>query len=221
MLEAATPLAKEDPECAAVVLDAARARGRDDPRPAPRSPASAATRPAFARSSPHRDGEEAIEGSASSGRGRPPRRTSTVSASRRRGIKHEPRGILVDKGLRTTNKRVFAIGDVARAACNSPTSANYHAGLVIRNALFRLPVARQRRTRAARDLHRPGAGACRPDRGAGARAPHADPRCCAGPIHENDRAQAERETSGHIKVVTTDRRPHSRRDHRRRGGRAN
>ena len=31
VLEAATPLAKDDPECAAIVLDAARARGRRDP----------------------------------------------------------------------------------------------------------------------------------------------------------------------------------------------
>ena len=32
VLEAAAPLAKDDPECAAIVLDAARARGRRHPQ---------------------------------------------------------------------------------------------------------------------------------------------------------------------------------------------
>ena len=39
------------------------------------------------------------------------------------------------------------------------------------------------------------------------------------PYHENDRAQAERETHGHIKVVTDREGPDSRRHHRRRRGR--
>ena len=33
--------------------------------------------------------------------------------------------------------------------------------------------------------------------------------CCAGPIAENDRAMAERADRGHIKVVTSQRRPMS------------
>ena len=60
--------------------------------------------------------------------------------------------------------------------------ANHQAGLVIRNALFRLPVNDERRRRPARDLHRSGACPCRPDRGAGARARTAPSACCAGPI---------------------------------------
>ena len=56
------------------------------------------------------------------------------------GIKYERRGVIVDKGLRTSNKRVYAIGDVA-GGLQFTHAANYHAGLVIRNALFRLPVS--------------------------------------------------------------------------------
>ncbi len=55
------------------------------------------------------------------------------------GIAHNASGIVVDKRLRTTNKRVYAIGDVA-GSVQFTHAANYHAGLVIRHALFRMPV---------------------------------------------------------------------------------
>ena len=55
------------------------------------------------------------------------------------GIKHSASGIHVDKRLRTSNKRVYAIGDVTGSA-QFTHAANHHAGLVIRHALFRLPV---------------------------------------------------------------------------------
>lgn len=54
------------------------------------------------------------------------------------GIAHTRTGITVDKRLRTTNKRVFAIGDVAGGPQFTHV-AGYHAGVVIRNALFRQP----------------------------------------------------------------------------------
>ncbi|MEE9195789.1 MAG: FAD-dependent oxidoreductase, partial [Alphaproteobacteria bacterium] len=54
------------------------------------------------------------------------------------GVAHTPRGIEVDARLRTTNKKIFAIGDVA-GGYKFTHVAGYHAGIVIRNALFRLP----------------------------------------------------------------------------------
>ena len=53
-------------------------------------------------------------------------------------IDHTPQGIRVDARLRTTNKRVFAIGDVA-GGLQFTHVASYQAGIVIRNALFHLP----------------------------------------------------------------------------------
>ena len=44
----------------------------------------------------------------------------------------------VDARLRTTNRRVYAIGDVLGGPQFTHLAA-YHAGIVIRNALFRLP----------------------------------------------------------------------------------
>jgi pyruvate/2-oxoglutarate dehydrogenase complex dihydrolipoamide dehydrogenase (E3) component len=54
------------------------------------------------------------------------------------GIAHTRAGITVDSRLRTTNRRVYAIGDVA-GALQFTHVAGYHAGVVIRNALFRQP----------------------------------------------------------------------------------
>jgi pyruvate/2-oxoglutarate dehydrogenase complex dihydrolipoamide dehydrogenase (E3) component len=54
------------------------------------------------------------------------------------GIAHTRTGITVDARLRTTNRRVYAIGDVA-GALQFTHVAGYHAGIVIRNALFRQP----------------------------------------------------------------------------------
>ena len=41
---------------------------------------------------------------------------------------------------KTTQRRIYAIGDAPPASSQFTHAANYHAGLVIRNALFRLPV---------------------------------------------------------------------------------
>ena len=53
-------------------------------------------------------------------------------------IKYSPRGIEVDERLRSSNKRVFAIGDVT-GGYQFTHMAGYDAGVVIRNALFKMP----------------------------------------------------------------------------------
>jgi pyruvate/2-oxoglutarate dehydrogenase complex dihydrolipoamide dehydrogenase (E3) component len=116
------------------------------------------------------------------------------------GIAHNPSGIVVDKRLRTTNRRVYAIGDVI-GSVQFTHAANYHAGLVIRHALFRLPIkvdvdAIPRVTFTDPELAHVGLSEEQ------ARARTKTIRVLRWPYHENDRAQAERETMGHIKVVT-------------------
>jgi len=116
------------------------------------------------------------------------------------GIAHDPRGITVDAGLRTTNRRVYAIGD-AVGGCQFTHVAGYHAGLVIRSALFRLPARVDHRaipwvTYTAPELAQVGLG-----EGA-ARERHGEIRILRWPFAENDRARTERTTRGMIKVVT-------------------
>lgn len=57
------------------------------------------------------------------------------------GIAYTPKGIAVDAKLRTTNRKVYAIGDCI-GGYQFTHMAGYHAGIVIRHALFRLPWTR-------------------------------------------------------------------------------
>ena len=118
----------------------------------------------------------------------------------RAGIAYTEHGIKVNDQLKTTNRRVYAIGDVIGGPAFTHL-ANYHAGIVIRNALFRL----------------------KPDASAGIipRVIYTDPelaqigltqaearrryrriRIYRAPYADNDRAQCERQTEGFIKVIT-------------------
>lgn len=120
----------------------------------------------------------------------------------RAGIAYSPRGIEVDARLRTTNRHAFAIGDVAGGPQFTHV-AGYHAGIVIRNALFRLPAKVDYRalpwvTYTDPELAQVGLTEEQ------AREAHGDDIVVLRwPYHENDRAQAERETQGFVKAVTT------------------
>ena len=116
------------------------------------------------------------------------------------GIEYTPKGIEVDRRLRTTNKKVFAIGDVA-GGYQFTHMAGYHAGIVIRNALFGLPAK-------VDDKAVPWVTYTDPEIAhvglteAQARERHGDDvKVTRWTFAENDRAQAERETEGIVKVV--------------------
>lgn len=117
------------------------------------------------------------------------------------GIAFSPKGVSVDRGLRTTNRRVYAIGDAA-GGLQFTHVANYHAGLVIRNALFRLPVRVDERALPAVTFTDPElaeVGLTEIE----ARKQGLQINVLRWPYRENDRARTEGETEGHIKVVTT------------------
>jgi pyruvate/2-oxoglutarate dehydrogenase complex dihydrolipoamide dehydrogenase (E3) component len=115
------------------------------------------------------------------------------------GIEANAKGIVVDRRLRTTNRRAFAIGDAAGGP-QFTHIALYHAGIVIRNALFRLPARVDYRalpwvTYTDPELAQAGLGE------AAARE--------EGPVQvlrwsfaDNDRAHTERDTSGEMKIIT-------------------
>ena len=116
------------------------------------------------------------------------------------GIASTAKGITVDARLRTTNRRVFAIGDVAGGPQFTHV-ALYHAGIVIRNALFRIPAKVDYRalpwvTYPDPELAQVGLTE------AEARAIERASRVLRWRFVENDRAQIERETEGMVKVVT-------------------
>jgi pyruvate/2-oxoglutarate dehydrogenase complex dihydrolipoamide dehydrogenase (E3) component len=116
------------------------------------------------------------------------------------GIKYERSGITVNKGMKTSNRKVYAIGDVA-GGLQFTHVANHHAGLVIRNALFRLPVSMDNTivpwcTYTEPELAHIGISE------QDARDRGQKINVLRWPYHENDRAQAERAVTGHVKVLT-------------------
>ncbi len=200
VLEAAAPLAKDDPECATIVLDQLEREG------------------VVIRSGvkvvrvKHTSGSVAVTFEGSGGEGTVEGRYLLVATGRKpttdgldldaAGIKYDRSGILVNKKLKTANRRVYAIGDAAAGQLQFTHAANYHAGLVIRNALFRLPVKVNNEiipwvTYTEPELAQTGLTEAQ------ARERKLKLRILRWPYHDNDRAQAERETHGHIKVITT------------------
>lgn len=58
------------------------------------------------------------------------------------GIRHDASGIAVDRSLRTSNRRVYALGACAGGAAAAPPdrAGDDHIGLLLRSILFRQPV---------------------------------------------------------------------------------
>ncbi len=122
------------------------------------------------------------------------------------GIATTPAGAKVDAGLRTTNRRVYAVGDAA-GGLQFTHVAGYHAGVILRSALFGLPSK-------ATNAHIPWATYTSPEIAqVGLTEPEARKahgrRLEVLRFHysENDRARAEGETTGLIKVMVVAGRP--------------
>jgi pyruvate/2-oxoglutarate dehydrogenase complex dihydrolipoamide dehydrogenase (E3) component len=129
-------------------------------------------------------------------------RTANVSGLglEKAGIAYDRKGIKVTDKLRTTNRRVYAVGDVA-GSLQFTHVAGYHAGLVIRALLFRIGARENRHiipsvTFTDPELAHVGMTEAEAARKRGV------VRILRWPYAENDRAQAERSTQGHVKLVT-------------------
>lgn len=201
ILDTARALADEDPELAAVLLAKLCDEGiaiRDDVRVARVSGEQGRVSVEIETPS----GPERLEGSdllIVAGR----KANVAALGLEAAGIRLTDEGIKVNAGLRTRNRRVYAIGDVIGGPLSSHAAAE-HAEVVLWRTLFRL------RARAAGRAS-PRVVFTEPELAhvglseAEARAKHGKIRVLRWPYHENDRAQAERETDGHIKVVTSKR----------------
>jgi pyruvate/2-oxoglutarate dehydrogenase complex dihydrolipoamide dehydrogenase (E3) component len=116
------------------------------------------------------------------------------------GIKSEKAGIKVDRTLRTTNRRIFAIGDVT-GGLQFTHVAGYHAGLVVQTILFRLAGKENREIipwATYTDPELAHVGLTEDE----ARKRKRKIKVLRWTYAENDRAQAERKTTGHVKMVT-------------------
>ena len=115
------------------------------------------------------------------------------------GIRYRKSGIEVDAGLVTSNPKVFAIGDCI-GGLQFTHVANYHAGIVIRRALFRIPAKVDNGTIpwvTYTDPEMAHVGLTETE----ALQKHPGVKVLRWAMHENDRAQAQLTTEGLIKVV--------------------
>ena len=201
VIEGAKALGRDDPEAAAVVLAALREEGVEIAEDALAAEISGK---AGAITVQTKDGRS-FTGShllMAVGRKSNVERLNLAAG----GIEPSRSGIKVDGSLRTSNRRVFAIGDVA-GGLQFTHVAGYHAGVIIRSALFGLPSK-------AQELHIPRATYTDPELAqvglseAQARDQHgAQLELARFDFHHNDRALAELKTRGFIKVMVVKGRP--------------
>jgi pyruvate/2-oxoglutarate dehydrogenase complex dihydrolipoamide dehydrogenase (E3) component len=199
VVEAATALSGDDPELTAIALERVRADGVTIRE---RTKVERVERRGRTGISVHVDGPDgrsAIDGT-----------HLLVAAGRRANIAgldlgkariaHDANGIKVSSRLRTTNRRAYAIGDVVAGAPRFTHVANYHAGLVIRALLFRMKAEENRLIIPRVTFTDPEIAHVGLTEGEAVAAKRAI-SLLRWPFAENDRAQAERQTTGHIKLV--------------------
>ncbi|MEM6637885.1 MAG: FAD-dependent oxidoreductase [Pseudomonadota bacterium] len=202
VIEGAKALGRDDPEAAAVVLDALRAEGvvfEED------ALADTVTRSGSTISVHTKDGRE-FSGShilVAVGRSVNVEKLNLDAA----GVDWDRRGVKVGADLKSaSNRRVYAIGDAAGGAQFTHV-AGYHAGVIIRSMLFALPSK-------ARTDHIPHVTYAEPELAqvglteAEARKKHGPALTVARFAYdENDRAIAEGKTGGFAKVMVVGGRP--------------
>jgi pyruvate/2-oxoglutarate dehydrogenase complex dihydrolipoamide dehydrogenase (E3) component len=199
VLEAFQPLGKDDPELTSIVLDHLRGEGIDIRAGVKITDISQSAKGITIAVDD--DGKaESIAGShllVAAGR-KPNTDGLNLDAA---GIGHDKRGIKVDDSLRTSNRKVYAIGDVA-GGLQFTHVAGYQAGLVVRAILFRMPVKNDTRcipwvTYTDPELAHIGLTEAQ------ATEQGKDHKVLRWSFKDNDRAQAERRTSGLIKAVVS------------------
>ncbi|MEL7177990.1 MAG: FAD-dependent oxidoreductase, partial [Pseudomonadota bacterium] len=200
VIEGAKAMGKDDPEMAAVVLERLREEGIEIIEGEQASEVS------------EKDGKITVKTSGGSYTG-----SHLLMAVGRKvnidklnleaaNVEYDRSGVKVGADLKSTNKKVYAIGDAA-GGLQFTHVAGYHAGIVIRSALFGLPAK-------AKTSHIPWATYTDPELAqvglteAQAKKEHGiNLEVVRFPYHENDRAIAEGKTTGLIKVMVVKGKP--------------
>ena len=197
LIEADAVLGREDPDAAAVVVDQLKADGVTVL--AGRKAVRVEPGPTVVVSGP--EGEQRIAGShllIALGRQASLDGLNLDAA----GVAFDRAGVNTDRSLRTSNRRVFAIGDAAGRG-QFTHLAGAHAGLFVRKALFAAPINADsllvpRVTYTSPELAAVGLTEAQ------ARAAHGDDvRVLVQPFADNDRAQAEGDIRGFAKLIAS------------------
>lgn len=201
VLEGAKAMGKDDPEAAAVVLDSLRAEGIEivEGALASRISGEGGVIRVETKDGPTYEGSHLLM---AVGRAVKVDKLDLEKA----GVEYDRTGVKVGADLRSTNKRVYAVGDVAGGAQFTHV-AGYHAGVIIRPMLFGLPAK-------ARTDHIPWATYTSPELAqvglteAEAKAQHGDNVFIAkAEFEHNDRGIAIGQTKGFVKVMVVKGKP--------------
>lgn len=201
VIEAARALGKDDPELAAIALERLRAEGIEivEEQGAERIAATDGGITVTTADGTVHDGTHLLVAVG--------RKANTDDLGlEAAGIETTRSGVKVDAALKTTNRRVYAIGDAA-GGLQFTHVASYQAGIVVRSALFGLPAK-------AATNHIPWATYTDPELAAVGMT-EAEARKTHGrnlevlrfDYAENDRARTGGQTTGRIKVMVVRGRP--------------
>jgi len=199
VIEGLKALGKDDPELTALVLDRLRSEGIAIHEEAKVASVSRGEGSALVVRYETADGEAEVTGShilVATGRKPNLERLDLDKA----GVKHDRNGIKVNRALRSSNRKIYAIGDIA-GGLQFTHVAGYHAALVVQSILFRVPGKEKRDIIpwvTYTDPELAHVGLDEKD----ARKRHRTIRVLRWPYAENDRAQAERKTDGMVKLIT-------------------
>lgn len=117
------------------------------------------------------------------------------------GVEYQRQGIVVNDRLRSNKRHIYAIGD-ASGHMQFTHMASYQASIALRNILFRWPVKVDYKAVpwvTYTDPELAHVGLTLKD----AEEKSLQVKVTEWPFQDNDRAQAERQTNGKIKVITT------------------
>lgn len=116
------------------------------------------------------------------------------------GVEHDPSGITVSNRLRTSNRLVYAIGDVTGGA-SSATRARHEANILVRRLVLGSQAVTQPHAVPSVIFTSPALAHVGMDENAAREKYGRSMRVLRWPFSENDRAVVERETEGYVKVV--------------------
>lgn len=119
------------------------------------------------------------------------------------GVTYDRRGIETDAALRTSNKRVYAAGDIAAGKGGLTHAAGFHAGALIKNLYFMPPGLGSIFAKATTN-RMPAVIYTQPELGTIGAGPDEAAKTLHFEFDENDRAIAERSTLGGVKLYLDD-----------------
>ncbi|MFZ5791523.1 MAG: dihydrolipoyl dehydrogenase family protein [Pseudomonadota bacterium] len=118
------------------------------------------------------------------------------------GVACSDRGIAIDSRCRTSNRRIYAIGDVTGGP-QFTHWASHQAAVVVKSMMFRLPARSRREILPAVTFTDPELAQVGLTEAEARAAGHERLAIQRWPFAENDRAEAERRTEGFVKLVAT------------------